>query len=242
VIGASVFAFLSRSPAVQSTPTGITTSQLTATANAVNAAATATANIEGQNPYPPFGGTLVLNDPLKDNSRGYKWDQATFADGGVCQFTGGVYHVIKTQQGLWGCNPELSTLNNVQNFAFQVQTTISKGDTAGIFFRALKTGGSYYFLIFPTGQSSGTDALVADTTSGLKTFKSGSSSFIKTGANASNMVAVVANGNTLTAYVNLQSVATANDSTFNQGYFGLATQDDGTPADVTFINAKAWML
>lgn len=41
-------------------------------------------------------GTLVLDDPLRDTSKGYQWDQTTLS-GGRCAFANGAYHVISTQ-------------------------------------------------------------------------------------------------------------------------------------------------
>src|SRR5438132_348194 len=60
---------------------------------------TTTAN-SSQNPYPPNTGTLVLNDPLTDNSRGYKWDESSFSGTGTCGFTGGAYHINVQKAGL----------------------------------------------------------------------------------------------------------------------------------------------
>src|SRR5689334_18977406 len=59
------------------------------------------------NPYPPHTGNLTLNDPLKDNSKGYMWDTGTFGNGGSCSFTGGSYHVGVSIQGhVLACNAE----------------------------------------------------------------------------------------------------------------------------------------
>src|SRR5437588_635743 len=58
LIGGGVFALL-RSSSASSTPSGPTPAQSTATANTL---ATATVSVAQQNPYPPFGGTLALND------------------------------------------------------------------------------------------------------------------------------------------------------------------------------------
>src|SRR5260370_21532816 len=52
-----------------------------------------------QNPYPPHTGSLALNDPLKDNSKGFRWDVGPFANGGSCSFTGGGYHRCVSLQG-----------------------------------------------------------------------------------------------------------------------------------------------
>src|SRR5207248_9853070 len=82
LIGAGFFA-LSRpnTSSVNPTPTPVahTTPQATATAN------------PSQNPYPPNSGTLVVNDPLTDNSKGYKWDESSFSSTDSCGFTNGAY-------------------------------------------------------------------------------------------------------------------------------------------------------
>src|SRR6266487_2358953 len=57
------------------------------------------------NPYPPHTGSLALNDPLKDNSKGYRWDIGLFAHGGICSFIGGSYRVGMFLQGhVLACN------------------------------------------------------------------------------------------------------------------------------------------
>jgi len=64
------------------------------TATAVNATATATGF---QNLYNnATSGTPALDDPLRDNSKGYSWIEGTNNDGGACTFTGGAYHVSQS--------------------------------------------------------------------------------------------------------------------------------------------------
>src|SRR5579864_1620308 len=62
----------------------------TATAQA-NANVTATAQAVVRDPYPPYGGTLVLNDPLNDNSQGYNWDEYALSGTKDCRFVAGAY-------------------------------------------------------------------------------------------------------------------------------------------------------
>ncbi|HZT98055.1 MAG TPA: protein kinase, partial [Ktedonobacteraceae bacterium] len=71
------------------------------------------------NPY-ASGGTLALNDPLKDNSNGYFWSEGTSAsNGGTCTFTGGAYHVTQSQPGYVACSAN-PTFND---FVYEVQMT-----------------------------------------------------------------------------------------------------------------------
>src|SRR5205807_4691150 len=175
------------------TASGLSTAQANATATAqavatANVAATATATIANQNPYPPFGGRLVLNDPLKDNSKGYQWDEGNFADGVTCGFSGGAYHITKTQQGFFGCNPELSSLHNLQNFAFQVRAKVIQGDEEGIFFRATENVGFYYLTVFTSGKYAGDYGFYVDTQAGYKLLSGKASAFINTGQNATNVI------------------------------------------------------
>ena len=62
----------------------------------INATATAAAGAT-QNPYPPYSGTLALNDPLQNNNNGYNWGVDNNI--GSCKFIAGAYHVIMPQTG-----------------------------------------------------------------------------------------------------------------------------------------------
>ena len=233
LIGGGVFALL-RSSSASSTLSGQTPAQSTATANTV---ATATASVAQQNPYPPFGGTLVFNDSMSDNSKGYKWDTGTFADGGSCGFTGGAYHVGAAQKGFsFGCNPEAITLSD---FAFQVQMKISGGNQGGVDFRQNNTSGlAYYFLI----STDGSYQLSINNGKTNTILKKGTSSSIKTGLNQTNLIGVVAKGSSIDVYVNLMHVDSVTDNTISQGLFGVVASAYTTPSTAVFSNAKTWKL
>src|SRR5260370_14011466 len=59
---------------VLASETVVAQAHATTTAQA-NANVTATAQAVVRDPYPPYVGTLDLNDPLNDNIQGYNWDE-----------------------------------------------------------------------------------------------------------------------------------------------------------------------
>jgi hypothetical protein len=82
-----------------------------------------------QNPY-ANGGTLVLNDPLLDNSKGNGWLTGVNPRGATCEFRGGGYYSTQPVQGFFHSCPANNT--DFSNFAFEVQMTLISGDYAGI--------------------------------------------------------------------------------------------------------------
>src|SRR5947207_6024943 len=79
-----------------------------------------------QSPSPLYT-ALTLDDPLSDNSHGYKWDEnnVTF---GSCAFIRGAY-LVSVEGGWRYCASSSPTFSD---FAYQVQVTIVKGDIGGI--------------------------------------------------------------------------------------------------------------
>lgn len=239
LIGASVFVLLQHSASQRAAD------QATATANA-NATATANANASAtaaaENPY-THSGKLVFTDPLKDNNQGHNWSQ----DPTNCSFTGGTYHVkAPTKNYSDYC---LANATNYSNFVFEVQTQIISGDTGGIVFRVERSNppadtqdalyaffigqdSSYYFGTFQ-GTSSGAQ---------YHSLMNGSSAAINQGTYQTNMIAVVAQGNSITLYVNYQKIVNLTDSTFSYGKIGLAASNLTHSTEVVFSNAKVWTL
>jgi len=189
------------------------------------------------NPYPPHTGRLALNDPLKDNSKGYRWDIGPFANGGICSFIGGSYHVAVFLQGhLLACNAEAVTFSNL---TYEVQMTILKGDRGGIFFRQVGTQGPYYYYSIKIDGSYELDSYNGKTSSVLQR---GTSPAVKRGLNQPNLLAVVAQGSSIDLYVNGQSILHITASTTNSGLIGVAADATDQPAEVAFSNARVWML
>ncbi len=218
----------------QAKATATTQANETATAlvNDKNATATAQA-LASRNPYPPNTGTLALDDPLNDNSKGYGWEEGT-RDGGTCTFTGGVYQSSIPQDGVFHSCLALNA--DFSNFAFEVQATITSGNYSGIVFRASRaTTQFYYFLINRNGDfflkvffNKTDNSIIA----------SGSSPAIHTNLNEMNLIAVVAQASNIDLYVNHQLINSLSDTTYNHGQVGVVT----LAGEASFSNARVWTL
>jgi len=195
-----------------------------------------------KNPYAPPGGTLALNDLLTDNSNGYFWAEGPDTEGS-CVFTGSSYHASTSTSGnVHECYAENTSFSN---FTYQTQITILKGDCGGIIFRAnTATLKFYYFLICQSGSASlrsysgngpfetlwHSDQITSD----------GSPLPIHQGLNTPNTLAVTANNDALTLYINQQQVTQINDSSYSQGQIGVAAESTGNSTEVQFSNAQVW--
>jgi len=242
VVGASVGFVLLRNQQTKTTiPPTAATSAVSNTGNAdTNATATATAyaNATATAEANPYGGTLALSDPLRDNSRGYGWVEGG-DNTGSCQFRGGAYHVseliLNSNIGCYA-SPDFS------NFAFEVEMTIIKGDIGGIGFRfgnALHT--KYEFYVTQNGT---VELFVAQGTATTKTLvKPVVSPAVHQGLNQTNIIAVVAQGNIITLYVNSQQIARVTDNTYSHGQIGLYASSYATAGhltEVVYSNARVW--
>ena len=187
---------------------------------------------------PPHGGTLALNDPLRDNSRGYGWAQGRDPSGD-CEFIGGAYHDIDSSVPDYFCYAS----RDFTNFAFQVDMQINRGLNGGIVFGADQATGTY--LIYEVSEDGRfglwhgqhltiNSALVNATTTPV----------INQGLGKTNTIAVVVKGNTITLYINRAQVAKVVDSAYSHGSIGVmagALMDPtGYSADVAYTNAKVW--
>jgi serine/threonine protein kinase len=208
-----------------------------------NATATAQANptsppVPSSNPYPPNAGTLVLNDPLIDNSKGYQWDQGTNSNNATCQFTANGLDVTQPKQGYFhGC---IAHSTDFTNFAYEVQMTMLSGDYAGIIFCADTTRGTYYFFYI---QPAGDYALRTVSNNRITgTLKSGSSPAIHTSPDATNLIAAVVQNGSINLYVNRTLIDSVRDSSYTHGAIGLFTGSRVNAAVTVFSSAKVWSL
>src|SRR5260370_2927051 len=224
IAGGSIFALLrlgSRNSPTIATPTVNTT----ATAH-VNA--TATAAVE--NPY-THSGTLLFADPLSDNSNGHGWDVNS-----NCAFINGAYHAIAPDANF----PDycLAQNTNLGNFAFEVQMKIIKGDAGGVVFRVEGTYPTNKLYAFYIGQD-GSYYLNLQNASGYPVLTKGTNPAINQGLNSTNLIAVVAQGNTITLYVNHQPIDTLIDTTYSHGWIGAIAIPYTKPTEAEFSNARA---
>jgi Domain of Unknown Function (DUF1080) len=221
--GLIYYASASQSSLRQTQATATAGAQVTGTAHAQ-----ATATVE--NPY-TRSGTLAFVDPLSDNSRGQNWDENI-----NCAFKGGTYHAIAPDARF----SDYCTANttNFSNFAFEVNMQIIKGDAGGVIFRVENTNPNQYYAFYV--RQNGSYSLDMVNGSGGSTLKQGWSAAIKQGLSQANLIGVVAQGNTMTLYVNHQEILSAIDGTYNHGEIGLYAVVYTQPTEVAFSDARVW--
>ena len=232
-------------PGTTTTTGKIPSANSTATASTSPATPGATTTplilLQTKNPYPPHTGVLILDDPMHDNSKGYQWDTTSIAGSGSCGFSNNLYHVMQDSPlgGITSCNPE-ANVPALTNFTFQVQMTLVHGDEGGITFRGKQSN----FYLFAIGSDGSYHLDVVNDNSGVslpKTLKQASSPYIK-GSGSSNLLAVVAIGNTISLYMNSNLLATVTDSTYSSGQIGVAASENSNATDAAFSNAKVWKM
>jgi len=214
--------------------------------SATDARATATAEARGiatgssaaalLNPYPPYGGALVLNDPLRDNSKGYNWDVNT----GGCQFSAGGYLARETQQGHFQYCTARTT--DFSNFAYQAQMTMINGDFGGLIFRANAVTGQYYYFRIGRDGSYILIRYVDNQNIHAQVLTAGVASIVRTNLNQSNLIAVVVRSSTIDLYINHQYITTVHDNTYSHGQIAVVAEDEGNSTGVLFRDVKVWAL
>jgi hypothetical protein len=186
------------------------------------------------NPYPPHQGALALNDPLINNNLGYKWD--TRSDS--CRFAKDGYHAsVAVQLYSFFCT---AYATNFSNFAYEAQMIILKGDSGGLFWRGDANNAKfYYFRIDSTGYFM---FIIFTGHTGASLAKDGTTSAFHKGLGKSNLIGVVAQGDSFALYVNHQQVTTITDRTYSHGEIGVVASDYHSPVDVVFTDARIWKL
>jgi hypothetical protein len=212
--------------------------QLTATAQATATAQTyATATATAIASTYPFSNNLALTDPLTDNSKGLGWD----SDGKYCFFSGSAYHVFDDAVNTY--QPCLAVNTNFSNFTFQVDMIINQGNnntSAGLIFRASKALNKLYrFAISDQGVCSILVSVDNTTTHDLQDCQA---SQFHVGFGMTNIIAVVANHNKISIYVNQVKVTDLNDSTLSAGQIGFEAENIDATCEAIFSNAKVWRL
>jgi hypothetical protein len=191
---------------------------------------TATPPPASTNPYPPYSGSLQINDPLRDNTKGFSWEEGT-RDLGTCIFTGGTYHSNIPRSGYFHSCLALSS--DFTDFAYEIHMTLTTGSAGGIVFRADRANTHlYYFTVDRTGSY----ALKAyyDKNGDFNTIASGSGvSFTGSGT-----IGVVAQGSNVSLYLNRKLLQHVQDGEFTHGQVGGVVYE----GEATFSDARIWVL
>lgn len=185
-------------------------------------------------------GRVALDDSLQSNSPDSAWDETSVN----CEFVNGQYLVSELNKDRF--SPCIAHATNYQNFVFQVQMTIIKGDCGAIVFRRnQETSRQDFFRICQDGSYLliRYDAISFNRSAGLQGHildnQSGNPVILK-GLNQTNMIAVVANGNNIDLWVNKNHVSSVVDAANQVGAIGFAANDILNPTQVAFRNVKVW--
>ena len=237
--------FLLKNNAASSTTTTTTNAHATNTVPASTTAPTRTSataptqtvvpSTNSQNPY-ANSGTLILDDQLLDNSKGYGWLTGTNQRGATCEFRGDGYYSTQPAQGFFHSCPAKNT--DFRNFAFEAQMTLISGDYAGIIFCnatadsyylfRIGVDGSYSLLFIPQANSDGVPLATGSVSVNL--FQP-------------NLIAAVVSGGVIKLYLNRQLITSVNDSTLSHGRIAVFSWNaTGNTASAVFRNAKVWAL
>jgi hypothetical protein len=216
-----------------------------ATANAQ-----ATADIQADSPYPNYlqgKGYLVMDDSLSSYTHEAWWDRGSESfNGGTCESLEEDYQVTQTKQGLYFACFDRDPSNNHSAFsdvAFEIHMRILLGNCGGVFFRADMNGGSgYYFRICQDGTYELIRYADTDPAHRMVLLPLSTNSAIITGLNKTNIISVVANGETLTLYVNKKKIDSIQDAFYHSGQFALVADAFITPTEIAFFDARAWMI
>jgi hypothetical protein len=194
--------------------------------------------------YPAYlsgNGTLAFFDPLSQEG---KWHPRDAGAGGLCQFTGGAYHVSELYRDYFGWCLADGIFSG--NFAFEVQLTITQGDCGGMTFRDDSNGHFYKFVICQNGTYM-VNKYADYSYTNSKLLQVSNSSAIRTGLGQQNKIAVVAAGSKMIFYVNEQQIDQEQDDNNIPGKIALianpyyhSTGDHATV--VAFSNARLWTL
>ncbi|HEY7414652.1 MAG TPA: family 16 glycoside hydrolase, partial [Ktedonobacteraceae bacterium] len=192
------------------------------------------------NPYAPYKGNQALNDTLANQNPHVNWQEGSNSNQASCQFKNGAYYAFQPLLGYFhAC---VAQLTNYKNFAYEVEASLLQGDYTGILFRATDSIDSHYYLFRVNADGSyvlkryidGTDAtaLMLDT---------GSTQAYHAGYGQKNRLAVVADNDHLTLYINGQKLDTVSDDTYTQGQIGVVTgSEQRAPAEASFSNVRVW--
>ena len=207
--------------------------------------ATATPLAKGANPYPPYSGSLVLQDPLSDNSQGNRWQvQSDNTTGNSCLFVDGAYHVVDAPRYGGAC---FATATDFSNFTYQIEMTFIKAgqsfDGGGVVIR--NSGNNYYYFeVFESGRYTFVSCTGNDCS---HTIADGSSQAIPsfhTGLNQPNTIAIEVNGFSFDLYVNgvhVDGPVSDSNQTSNHGMIGVFGAANDATTEVVYQDAKVWV-
>jgi hypothetical protein len=229
---------------IQTASAQATQAQATTTAQA-SAASTATATVQAQATAAALqelysrstSGTPALDNALNQQSAA-NWDVYNAQGGGGCAFSGGALHASVIQSQFYV--PCFAHATNFSNFAFEAQVMIKKGDEAGLIFRADDAASKFY--VFCISKDETYSLFVSKDDKQSTPIINDMSQAIKTGSDQTNILTVIAQGDTIYLYINKQFVNSTHDNSYTSGEIGVFAGNTGDTTDIAFNQVRIWKL
>jgi Domain of Unknown Function (DUF1080) len=185
----------------------------------------------------------ALNDPLSGPDN-FGLDKYTGDNGKTkCFFSQNAMH-SSAQPGDF--SPCYAKATNYQNFVLQVKMTIISGHSGGLVFRANSTNDKGYQFRISTDGTYILNRIILDQQGNIlsdgETVASGSSAYIQQGANQTNQLGVLAQGDTISLFVNGKYVDSATDTTYHSGQVGIYVDSDAGAVEGVFSDLQVWKL
>ncbi|GCE18483.1 helix-turn-helix domain-containing protein [Dictyobacter kobayashii] len=194
------------------------------------------------NPYAPHTGHLALNDTLQQPDSTSDWQQGANETQARCLFKNNTYVAYQPLAGFFhAC---IAQKTDYANFAYEVEMNIQQGEFGGIVFRSEDSIDGHYYLFRVHTDGSYWFYRFADHSIGHATLlDQGNCGAFNKGLNQPNLLAVVAQNDILTLYINRQEVSSIHDAGYTHGQIGLLAGSITTgPAEVDFKNVRVWIL
>jgi len=185
----------------------------------------------------------VMNDALSGPSN-FGVDNYTGQGGNTrCFFRLGQLHSLAKPTYFSPC---YAVATNYQDFILQVKMSILLGHSGGLVFRAdYSNDKGYQFRISMDGTYV-LNRIILDQQGNIQSageaVTSGSSALVHKGFNQTNQLAVIAQGNTISLFINGKYVASATDSTYKSGQVGVYVDADAGPVEGAFNTLQVWKL
>lgn len=187
--------------------------------------------------------TPMMNDPLSGPDS-YGLDNYTGQGGNTrCSFSQSQLHAIAQPTYFSPCYAKAT---NYQNFVLQVKMTLISGHAGGLVFRADSTNDKGYQFRISTDGTYILNRIILDQQGNPiaegETVASGSSEFIEKGTNQTNQLGVLAQGDTISLFINGKYVDSATDSTYHSGQVGIYVDSDADAVEGAFKDLQVWKL
>jgi hypothetical protein len=185
----------------------------------------------------------ALNNASATSTMQANWDQNQ-----GCAFKTSGYHAFARKMfskgQMWGC---MENSYSYTNMTISVDMTMVSGHTGGVFFRIntdlFRNYAGYLFAL--DSQGNYTIARSKNfSTDNVPVKKGMISSGFKAGYNAKNTLQIIANGSSLSFYVNGVFLDQEQDTTFASGTiaFFASSADNGTDADIAYSNIRVFTI